>query len=133
MPTVRIEYNPFSSNGDIEEAVNELYPYLPAIIAPLMNIDGRDLHDGGVSESEIIINLIECSKRDVNINDIQITVIAHNFEERVARVDEITNAIRDGVKTTLHAEIFDGDYINIKVGISIWLVEMGYATINKES
>lgn len=129
MPTVRVEYNPFSSKPDVMAAVNDLYTYLPAIIAPVMNIEGRELHDGGVGESEIIVNLIEYSKRDLNINDIQITVIAHRFEERVARLDEMTQAIRDGVKVTLHASVFGDDYINIKVGISIWLIEMGYATI----
>lgn len=128
MPTVRLEYNPHSSKPT-KEAVLDLYKYLPAIIAPAMNIEGRHVHDGGVGESEIIVNLIEYSKHDLNINDIQITVIAHNFEERVARVDEMTDYIREQVKETQHAKIFDGDYVEMKVGVSIWLVAMGYATI----
>jgi hypothetical protein len=128
MPTVRLEYNPFSSNPEIEEAVHDLYTELPGIIAPVINIEGCSIHNGGVTESEIIVNIIEYSKRDLNVNDIQITIIAHRFEERVAKIDEMTDVIRDAVKSTLNTDMFYDDYINLKVGVSIWLVEMGYAT-----
>jgi hypothetical protein len=131
MPTVRIEYNPFSNNAPegVEVAVYDFYRSLPAIIAPKMNIAGRDLHDGGVGENEILLDVVAYSRFALNVNDIQITVIAHRFEERVARVDEVTDAIRDEVKALLNTEAFGGDYDGITVGVSIWLVDMGYATI----
>ena len=124
MPTARIEYQP---DKGYEEIVGHLADDLPRIVAPQMNIGGRELHDGGVGESEILVDAVEYSRFARNINDIQITVIAHRFDERVARLDEATEAVKQGVVEVLRD--FDR---NLTVGISIWLVEMGYATIGKE-
>jgi hypothetical protein len=37
--------------------VARLVPVLPGLIAPHFNIEGTKLHEGGVSENEIIIRL----------------------------------------------------------------------------
>lgn len=121
MPTVRIQY---SSEKGYDEILDRLADEMPAITAPQMNVDGRGLHDGGVSENEIMVEFYEFSPRDRNVNDIQITVIAHAFPERQSRLDEATEEIKKGVMNILRD--FDR---NVKVGISIWLVQMGYATI----
>lgn len=131
MPTVRVEYNPFT-NKPVDDAVNELYKDLPYTIAAHLNIEGHDLHDGGVSEKEIIVNLIECDKRDLNTNDIQITIIAHRFEERVARNDEVTKKIGAEINATLRQEVHCGEYDDITFAVSIWLVEMSYVTFGGE-
>lgn len=121
MPTVWIQYK---SQKGYDEILDRLAVEMPGITAPQMNVDGRGLHDGGVGESEIIVEFHEFSPRDRNVNDIQITVVAHEFPERQTRLDEATNEIKKGVMTVL----CDFDR-NVKVGISIWLVQMGYATI----
>jgi len=121
MPTIWIKHRPEKGYDDI---LNRLADEMPSITAPQMNVAGRDLHDGGVGESEIMVEFIEFSPRDRNINDIQVTVIAHPFPERRARVDEATEEIKRGIMSIL----LDFDR-NVKVGVSIWLVEMGYATI----
>lgn len=121
MPTVRIEYQPAKGYEDI---ITRLADELPRITAPQMNVGGRELHDGGVGESEILVDAVEYSRFARNVNSIQITVIAHRFDERVTRLDEATEAIKDGVMETLRD--FDR---NLKVGVSVWLIEMGYATI----
>ena len=121
MPTVRIEYQPAKSYEDI---IASLADELPRITAPQMNVGGRELHDGGVGESEILVDAVEYSRFARNVNDIQITVIAHAFDERRKCLDEATDAIKEGVKVIL----CDFDR-NVKVGVSIWLVDMGYATI----
>ena len=124
MPTVRVEYQSFMGYMTI---MDELVDRLPLIVAPQMNIGGRELHDGGVGESEILLDATEYSHFARNVNHVQITVIAHRFDERVARIDEATEAIKQGVLEVLRD--FDR---NLTVGISIWLVEMGYATIGKD-
>lgn len=121
MPTVWIKYKP---DKGYDEILNRLADEMPGITAPQMNIGGRKLHDGGVGESEIMVEFIEFSPRDRNVNDIQVTVIAHPFPERQARLDEATNEIKQGIMSILRD--FDR---NMKVGVSVWLVEMGYATI----
>jgi hypothetical protein len=121
VPTTTIEYDPTKG---YDEILDRLADEIPGIVAPQMNVSGRKLHDGGVSESEIIVRFMEFSPRDRNTNDIQITTRAHRFEERVARCDESTEAIKRGVMNILRD--FDR---NIEVGIELDLVEMGYAKI----
>jgi len=121
MPTTLIEYKPDKGYDDI---LDQLADEMSGIIAPQMNILGRELHDGGVGESEIIVRFIEFSPRDRNINDIQITVRAHRFEERVNRLDVITEVIKQSVMEVLRD--FDR---TVNVGIEVDLIEMGYATI----
>ena len=121
MPTVWIKYKP---EKGYDEILDRLAAEIPGITAPQMNVGGRDLHHGGVGESEIMVEFLEFSSRDCNINDIQITVVAHPFPERRTRLDEATAEIKKGIMSILAD--FDR---NVKVGVSIWLVEMGYATI----
>jgi len=121
MPTIWVKYKP---EKGYDEILDRLADELPGIIAPLMNVDGSALHEGGVGESEIMVEFYEFTPRDRNVNDVQITVIAHPFPERQERLDDTTEAIKKGVMSILAD--FDR---NVKVGVSPWLVEMGYATI----
>lgn len=121
MPTVTIEYKPDKGYDDI---LDRMADDMPGITAPQMNVEGRELHDGGVGESEIIVRFIAFSSRDRNINDLQVTVRAHRFAERVERIDPITEAIKEGVMGILRD--FDR---SAEVGIEVDLVEMGYAKI----
>ena len=121
MPTVWIKHKP---EKEYDEILDRLAGEMPSIAAPQMNVSGRELHDGGVGESEIMVEFLEFTPRDRNVNDIQITLIAHRFEERSQRLDDATKAIKEGVMAILRD--FDR---NVKVGVSIWLVDMGYATI----
>ncbi len=121
MPTVLIQYRP---GQGYEQIIERLADASPGITAPQMNVAGRKLHDGGVSEKEMVVDATEYSRFARNTNDIQLTVIAHAFDERRERVDEATECIKVGV-----AEILRDFDRNLKVGVSIWLVEMGYATI----
>ena len=121
MPTVRIEYQP---NKGYEQIIGVLADELPGIVAPQMNIGGRGLHGGGAGKSEVLVDATAYTQFARNVNDIQITVIAHAFQERKDRLDEATEAVKEGVKAVLAD--FDR---NVKVGVSIWLIDMGYATI----
>ena len=121
MPTVWVKYRIEKGYGEI---LGRLANSLPSIVAPQMNVSGRAVHEGGVGEAEVMVEFLEFSPRDRNINDIQVTVIAHAFDERQSRLDEATEAIREGIAEILR------DSGNVKVGISIWLVEMGYATLS---
>ena len=125
MPTITVKSKPGKGYGRILDALAE---HLPRIAAPLMNIDGSKLHEGGVGETEILIEFVEFSFRDHNVNDIQITMVAHAFPKRVEQVEESTDKLKQGVLEVL--QDFDRDPI---VGVSIWLVEMGYATIERRA
>lgn len=122
MPTVKIQYQP--ARG-YESIVVTLVKEMPGIVFPEMNIAGRELHDGAVGEKEIIVEATEHPNYTRNINHIQVTVIAHAFEERVQRIDQATEAVKQGIMNILRD--FDR---NVKVGVSIWLIQMGYATIS---
>lgn len=124
MPTITVKSQPDKGYDDILDALAD---HLPSIAAPLMNIDGSELHEGGVGETEILVEFTEFSSRDRNVNDIQITMVAHAFSQRVEQVEESTGTLKQGVMEVLRD--FDR---NLVVGVSIWLVEMGYATIGKE-
>lgn len=124
MPTITVKSQPDKGYDAILDALAD---HLPGIAAPLMNIDGSALHEGGVGETEILVEFEEFSPRDRNVNDIQITMVAHAFPERVEKVEESTDQLKQGVMEVLRD--FDR---NLIAGVSIWLVEMGYATIGKE-
>lgn len=121
MPTIWVKSKPGKGYDDI---LDRLADELPGIAAPEMNVSGSALHEGGVGEDEIMVEFLEFSKYDRNVNDIQVTMIAHPFPERQARLDDATTALKEGIMTILRD--FDR---NVKVGVSIWLVEMGYETI----
>jgi hypothetical protein len=121
MPTVQVQYQPKNVRKGI---VSNLAYELPKIVAPQMNIDGRTLHDGGVGEKEILVDATAYTAFACNVNDLQITVIAHAFQERKDRLDEATEAIKEGVKKVLAT--FN---CKVKVGVSIWLIDMSYTTI----
>ncbi|MFT5036692.1 MAG: hypothetical protein ACI9VM_000255 [Candidatus Azotimanducaceae bacterium] len=124
MPTIAVKSQP---DKDYDAILDALADHLPSIAAPLMNIDGSALHEGGVGEAEILVEFTEFSPRDRNVNNIQITMVAHAFPQRVDEVEKSTEQLKQGVMEVLRD--FDR---NLVVGISIWLVEMGYTTIGKE-
>ena len=64
MPTTTVEYDPTKG---YDEILDWLADEIPGIVAPQMNVSGRKLHDGGVSENEIIVRFMEFSPRDRNI------------------------------------------------------------------
>lgn len=121
MPTVAVEHHP-----KIERlALEHLADNLPSIVAPQMNISGKQLHDGGVGLREIIVKFYEQS--DLNRNAIQITVYGHAFEERVARHRDMKDAIIAGVQHALDCmRCTDTAAVEVRLG------PVEYGTINKE-
>lgn len=133
MPTVLVEYkhSPYvkdlelSPVGKTASPIRCVVDALPEILAPLLTVAGREIHDGGVTEKEIIVDARQYSHFARNINDIQVTVRAHRFEDRINRLDEITNSIRQSMHSVLRQ--FDCD---LDIGIEVDLVDMGYASIH---
>lgn len=122
MPTVLLQYQDRKEVG-LKILLNTLAENLPRIVAGQMNISGRELHDGGVSEQEIIYDAQPYSRYARNTNGLQITVRAHRFEERLARIDEIADAIKEGVIKSLR-----GIEHTLKIAVEVDLVDMGYTT-----
>ncbi|MCA9357968.1 hypothetical protein KC902_01770 [Candidatus Kaiserbacteria bacterium] len=122
MPTVLLQYQDRKDVG-MRALLNTLAENLPRIIAEQMNIPGHELHDGGVSEKEIIYDAQPYSQYARNTNGLQITVRAHRFEERLARINEMTDAIKEGVVESLR-----GIEQPFKIAVEVDLVDMGYTT-----
>lgn len=123
MPTVEVDYSAKVS----KLVLDHLGDNLPSIVAPEMHISGRQLHDGGVGLREIIVKFREQSEFDRNTNTIQITVYAHNFEERVNRHRDIKDSIVSGVQHAL-----DCMSCTDTVAVEVRLIPVEYGTINKE-
>lgn len=98
MPIVQLRYKP---GRDLEELACKLAEALPAIVAPQLSIAGAELHDGMVTQKEIIVEVTEGSQADVNTKDLQITILAHNFPERVETDEQRKDAMLKGVRTFL--------------------------------
>ena len=124
MPTVLLQYQDRKDVG-MRALLNTLAENLPRIIAEQMNIPGHELHDGGVSEKEIIYDAQPYSQYARNTNGLQITVRAHRFEERLARIDEMAEAIKEGVVKFLRRRRIEH---TLKIAVEVDLVDMGYAT-----
>ena len=123
MPTVEVEYSAKVS----KLVLDHLGDNLPSIVAPQMHLPNRKLHDGGVGLREIIVKFREQSAFDRNINNIQITVYGHAFEERVARHRDMKDAIIAGVQRALDCmRCTDTAAVEVRLG------PVEYGTINKE-
>ncbi len=122
MPTVLLQYQDPEEVG-MRILLNTLADNLPRIVAEQMNIPDRELHGGGVSEKEIIFDAQPYSQYARNTNKLQITVRAHRFEERLTRIDEMTNSIMEGVVESLL-----GIEHPFKIAVEVDLVDMGYTT-----
>lgn len=122
MPNVKVDY----SSRVSRLVLHHLSDKLPRIVASEMNVSGRRLHDGGVGLREIIVKFREQSEFDRNVNEIQITVYAHNFEERVKRHKQIKDSILSGVQHEL-------DYMQCthSTAVEVRLIPIEYGTINK--
>ena len=112
MPIVQLRYK---SDRGLEELVGNLAKALPAIIAPQLTVLGSELHDGMVTEKEIIVEVTECSQADINTKDLQITILAHNFPDRIETDEQRKDAIIKDVRTFL------ADYDRNVEGF-VWLI-----------
>lgn len=122
MPRIRVKSKVNKVSGSV---LDLLADSLPGNAAPIMNIHGKALHDGGVGETEIMVEFEEFSARDRNVNDIQITIVAHRFPERVAGIEWATKAFQASIES-----VMKNVSQPLKLGVSIELVDMGYETID---
>jgi len=122
MPTVLLQYQDDNDIG-MRILLNTLADSLPKIVAEQMDIPDRALHDGGVSEKEIIFDAQPYSKFARNTNGLQITIRAHCFEDRLARIDQIANIIKLDIIAALR-----GIEHPHKIAVEVDLVDMGYDT-----
>lgn len=98
MPIVSLRYKP---NRDLERLVEGLAQALPNIVASNLTLSERERHDGQVTSDDIIVNVTEGGKFDVNAPDLQLMIDAHDFPERKANLEVREDAIRDGVRQFL--------------------------------
>jgi len=106
--------------------VARLVPVLPGLIAPHFNIEGTKLHEGGVSENEIIIRLQKGSEYDCNAPDLNLFMRAHQFEGRVEQCQNNSQLIHNAIRAELDAV----DRRDVSLSVEIIICELGYASSN---
>lgn len=98
MPIVTLRYKP---NRELEHLVERLAKELPNIVASNLTLSERERHDGQVAPEDIIVNVNEGGKFDVNAPDLQMMIDAHDFPERKENLEVREEAIRDGIRQFL--------------------------------
>jgi len=101
-----------------------LVPVLPGIIAPHFNIEGAELHEGGVSADEIIIRLQQGSEYDRNAPYLNLFMRAHQFPGRTEQCQGNTVAIHDAIR----AELDVANRSDVSLSVEIIICELGYAS-----
>lgn len=99
MPIVDLRYK--SGRKEVKEIAEELAPLLPYIIAPALTLSERESLDGRVTPEDIIVRLSEGNENDVNAQDIEIMIWAHDFPERRENLEEREKDINRHVRTFL--------------------------------
>ncbi len=103
MPVVMVQYR-----FGLDQVVARLAKALPEIVAPNLTIEGRPLDDGSITPAEIIVRCNKGSEMDVNGKELEIIILAHDFPERKANLEERKDAIIEGVRKFFKEEDFRG-------------------------
>jgi len=98
MPTFIITHK---AGFEIQEAAERLAAALPGIAAPLVNVEGSAVHEGGVGFEEVIVYVEEHTGHSVNAPDLRLAGEAHKFPARVDREQFIAAKIHDEARTFL--------------------------------
>ena len=115
MPLVHLYYHP---HRDGWELAQNLAAALPKIIAPHLTIPTRDRHDGQVTPEDIIVRPSAGSSIDANTLDIEIVILAHDFPERRANLEERKENIIKGIRAFL------GEISHPLTTGSVWILLM---------
>lgn len=107
-------------SAELLGAANYAAGQLPEIVAPALSLEGRKLHDGKIGPNEVMIIPVLCSNA-VNGKDLELIVIAHDFPERRANIEERETLIHDGLRSLLCRNVFD-----VTVGVCLILTSMAY-------
>ena len=94
MPVASLRHKHGRQLGELAAKLAET---LPDIIAPALNVEGRELHDGKVTADEIDVRCEEGQAADVNAKDLEIMIFAHDFPERSANLEDRKKLILEGV------------------------------------
>lgn len=81
--------------------VDMLAHELPRIIAPHLSLGGRERNEGLVTPDDIMVQCEEGGPYDVNTKDIQISILAHDFPERVVNLESRKEAILEGIRAVM--------------------------------
>lgn len=94
MPVALLQYK---ADRELKELAEALAKALPDIIAPNLTLPKRELLDGQVNSDDIKVYCVEGTRADVNTDDLEIMIWAHDFPERKANLDDRKDAIIKGV------------------------------------
>lgn len=117
MPTAILTFMPGN-----ELAAVELARAIPSLSAQYLNVKGSLLHEGGVTEDEVIVRVQTGSEWDHNAPNINIHIRAHNFPERVENDQERAELIHDACRIYLDQTIGK----DTSLSIELELANLGY-------
>ncbi len=98
MPLVLLQYRP---NLGLTNMATELAEELPKIVAPALNINGRENLNGRVLPEDVTVWLVPGGEHDQNVKDLEIMIWAHDFPERKMTLEVRKNEVIEGVQRFL--------------------------------
>ncbi len=103
-PLVLLRYR---TGRGLENLAAGLAKELPGLVAPSLTFSERERHEVWVATEDITVHCVEGTEADVNAEDLEIIVWAHDFLERKVNLEERKDAIVDGVRKFLQDHSHD--------------------------
>lgn len=98
MPLIVVQYK--AGDQGLKRIAQKLANKLPGIAAAALTV-GNEKSNGLVTPDDIEVWCNEGSPADVNTKDLEIVIWAHQFEERMANLEERKDTILNYVRTFL--------------------------------
>ncbi len=95
MPVATLRY---PAGRDLRKIATALSERLPAILATHLSVEGAEVHEGALTEKEIIVHVERLERPDINGPDFQILVFAHDYRKRKKTLEARKDAIAAEVK-----------------------------------
>jgi hypothetical protein len=96
MPTIRLKRDPDLMPDSVLEPLLEK---LPGIVASALHVEGN--RHGRLQPDDIDIEVSDHGRLDVNCQTLQILILANDYPERAANINERTKEIADAVRFEL--------------------------------
>jgi hypothetical protein len=96
MPLVLLQYR---HERGLEEIAQKLAQELPNIVSRALDVPGNN--DERLNPVDIEVRVYESGKYFVNAQDLEMTIIAHDYPERTENIEARKDVILDGVRKLL--------------------------------
>lgn len=109
-----------ASSPELFQVACHIAKELPDFVARALSLEDRDLHDGKITPKEIMIIPV-LGNNAVNVKDLELIVVAHDFPERLENAEERKEQILKGIR-----HLTCGDICDSSVAVCLILTHMSY-------